>query len=70
MATIVAFPSRGAAVDEVNLSLAERVDQWEYELDLLGPSATRNELELLLARAPDPDAPVVRYVWWYLACLL
>lgn len=42
----------GAGAVGAGRALSEVEDEWEAELDLLGPCATRDELEAVLARAP------------------
>jgi hypothetical protein len=47
--------------------LQDDEETWEFELDLLGTSATPEQLQEMLARAPNPKSATVDFIKGYLA---
>lgn len=43
------------------------IDQWEFELDLLGASASREQLQQLLERCPDPTSDSAQFLAGFLS---
>lgn len=44
----------------------ELEDRWEQELDVVGAAATRDELQELLDRAPNPESGTAQFLLGYL----